>query len=79
MAEIKIVKNFNWRNLSKQFEIYMFVPGCPAISIPIRLSQNGLPLSLQLLSANFREDKLLAVAKWVEKAVQFPILEINDS
>lgn len=53
--------------------------GCPAISIPIRLSQNGLPLSLQLLSPNFTEDKLLAAAKWIETAVQFPILEISDS
>lgn len=53
--------------------------GCPAISVPICLSQNGLPISLQLLSANFREDKLLAAAKWVEKAVHFPILEISDS
>ncbi|PSN44413.1 Glutamyl-tRNA(Gln) amidotransferase subunit A [Blattella germanica] len=51
--------------------------GVPAISIPIRLSNQGLPLSLQLMAPLYREDMLLAVAKWIEKTVDFPRLEVQ--
>lgn len=46
--------------------------GIPAISIPIRLSETDLPLSLQLMGPKFSEEKLLTVAKWIEKEVNFP-------
>lgn len=49
--------------------------GIPAISIPIRLSQNGLPISLQLMSRNWNEELLLTVAKWIEAKVEFDCLE----
>lgn len=45
--------------------------GIPAVSIPIKLSSNNLPLSLQLMGNNFSEEKLLTVAKWIESVVQF--------
>lgn len=45
--------------------------GVPAISIPIKLSSNGLPLSLQLMGPNFSEEKLLTVAKFIENSVDF--------
>ncbi|XP_069700875.1 glutamyl-tRNA(Gln) amidotransferase subunit A, mitochondrial [Periplaneta americana] len=51
--------------------------GCPAITIPIKLSQRGLPLGLQLMSQNHREHQLLAAAKWIEQAVGFPRLELD--
>jgi aspartyl-tRNA(Asn)/glutamyl-tRNA(Gln) amidotransferase subunit A len=49
--------------------------GCPAITIPIKLSEQGLPLSLQLMAQNYREGMLLAVAKWIENVVDFPCLQ----
>ncbi|XP_018574583.1 glutamyl-tRNA(Gln) amidotransferase subunit A, mitochondrial isoform X2 [Anoplophora glabripennis] len=46
--------------------------GVPAISIPIKLSKKGLPLSLQLIGRNLSEPMLLALAKYIENIVQFP-------
>jgi aspartyl-tRNA(Asn)/glutamyl-tRNA(Gln) amidotransferase subunit A len=45
--------------------------GIPAISIPIKLSSNQLPLSLQLMTSNFNENKLFEVAKFIENTVDF--------
>jgi Asp-tRNA(Asn)/Glu-tRNA(Gln) amidotransferase A subunit family amidase len=55
--------------------LYKF-SGCPAVTIPIKLSKQGLPLSLQLMGQNYREDVLLGVAKWIESVVNFPCLEL---
>ncbi|KAM7362517.1 glutamyl-tRNA(Gln) amidotransferase subunit A, mitochondrial [Cochliomyia hominivorax] len=51
--------------------------GIPAISIPIRLSSQGLPISLQLMSNTLNEELLLTVAKWIEAQVNFNCLENN--
>jgi len=56
--------------------LYKF-SGCPAITIPIKLSEQGLPLSLQLMAQNYREGVLLAVAKWIENVVDFPCLKLE--
>ncbi|XP_011690710.1 PREDICTED: glutamyl-tRNA(Gln) amidotransferase subunit A, mitochondrial [Wasmannia auropunctata] len=53
--------------------------GLPAINVPIELSRNGLPLSLQLMAPLFHEQRLLTVAKWLEQAVRFPRLELKNS
>ncbi|CAG9794658.1 unnamed protein product [Diatraea saccharalis] len=45
--------------------------GIPAVSIPIRLSKNGLPLSLQLMGPYLSEDLLLNVARKIEELVNF--------
>lgn len=52
--------------------------GVPAINVPIKLSQSGLPLSLQLMAPPLHEEKLLAVAKWIESKVKFPRLHLKD-
>lgn len=49
--------------------------GVPAVSIPIRLSESKLPLSLQLMGPKFSEESLLNVAKWIENKVSFPHFE----
>ncbi|KAH8310844.1 hypothetical protein KR044_003206, partial [Drosophila immigrans] len=49
--------------------------GIPAVSIPVRLSKAGLPLSLQLMSNSFNEQLLLTVARWIEAQVGFDCLE----
>lgn len=45
--------------------------GCPALSIPIKLSEKGLPISIQLMAPNFQENMLLEVGAYVENAVNF--------
>uniref|UniRef100_T1HFK4 Glutamyl-tRNA(Gln) amidotransferase subunit A, mitochondrial n=1 Tax=Rhodnius prolixus TaxID=13249 RepID=T1HFK4_RHOPR len=50
--------------------------GCPAISIPVRISKNEMPLSVQLMAPNYKEESLLTLAYWIEKEVQFPLLRI---
>jgi aspartyl-tRNA(Asn)/glutamyl-tRNA(Gln) amidotransferase subunit A len=50
--------------------------GVPAISILIKLSSNGLPLSLQLMGPNFSEEKLFKVAKFIESSVDF--ISVHD-
>ncbi|XP_066157832.1 glutamyl-tRNA(Gln) amidotransferase subunit A, mitochondrial [Euwallacea fornicatus] len=46
--------------------------GVPAVSVPIKLSNEGLPISLQLIGRNLSEPMLLAIAKYIENIVQFP-------
>jgi Asp-tRNA(Asn)/Glu-tRNA(Gln) amidotransferase A subunit family amidase len=45
--------------------------GAPAISIPIALADNGLPLGLQLAGTARSDDRLLAVAQWCEDRLPF--------
>ncbi|KAG4067970.1 hypothetical protein HA402_010656 [Bradysia odoriphaga] len=45
--------------------------GIPAISIPIKLSSNQLPLSLQLMGPLLSDKNLFTVAKWIEQTVDF--------
>ncbi len=40
--------------------------GLPTVSLPLGWSSDGLPLSIQLVGAEYREDYLLARAAWVE-------------
>jgi aspartyl-tRNA(Asn)/glutamyl-tRNA(Gln) amidotransferase subunit A len=41
--------------------------GVPAISLPCGLDSSGLPIGLQLIGPDFREDRLLQVAYAFEK------------
>lgn len=45
--------------------------GIPAVTIPIRLSSQGMPLSVQLMGDRCSEQTLLTIAKWIENQVQF--------
>ena len=40
--------------------------GLPALTLPSGLTPAGLPLGVQLVAAPFREDTLIAVARWCE-------------
>lgn len=51
--------------------------GLPAVSLPCRLSRNGLPLSLQLIAPRFAEWDLLSAAKRLELELQFPRLDLH--
>jgi Asp-tRNA(Asn)/Glu-tRNA(Gln) amidotransferase A subunit family amidase len=45
--------------------------GLPSIALPSGLSNDGLPLSVQLVAGAFAEDGLLAVAQWCEAILNF--------
>ena len=43
--------------------------GFPTLTLPSGLSESGLPLGIQLASARFAEEKLLAAARWCEQVL----------
>jgi aspartyl-tRNA(Asn)/glutamyl-tRNA(Gln) amidotransferase subunit A len=45
----------------------------PAISVPLGLSAAGLPLSVQLAAAQYRDDLVLRAARVLERAVPVPV------
>jgi aspartyl-tRNA(Asn)/glutamyl-tRNA(Gln) amidotransferase subunit A len=45
--------------------------GFPALSLPIALAPNGLPLGMQLSAPALHDPRLLAVAKWCELRLPF--------
>lgn len=45
------------------------VTGCPAISLPCGLSQDGLPIGLQIIARPHDEHALLKFAAWVEQVL----------
>lgn len=53
------------------FNIPWTFSGLPAITLPSGLSESGLPLGIQLAGTHFGEAKLLAVARWCEKVLDF--------
>lgn len=52
--------------------------GIPAISIPIKLSEDKLPLSLQLMGPRFSEKRLFEAGKFIENIVNFPFFEYSQ-
>jgi amidase len=42
------------------------VTGCPAIAIPCGQTRDGLPCAIQIVARPYREDALLAAARWCE-------------
>ncbi|KAM9241375.1 glutamyl-tRNA(Gln) amidotransferase subunit A, mitochondrial isoform 3-T3 [Leptosomus discolor] len=52
--------------------------GLPAINVPTALSERGLPVGLQFIGRSFQEKQLLTVAKWFEKQVKFPMIQLEE-
>ncbi|KAJ8289360.1 hypothetical protein GJAV_G00000410 [Gymnothorax javanicus] len=50
--------------------------GIPAVTLPVALSQRGLPLSLQLTAAALQDRRLLCVAAWLERQLEFPQIQL---
>lgn len=46
--------------------------GIPALSLPIKLSQRGLPLSLQIMAPLYNDELLFDVGKFIENQCCFP-------
>jgi len=51
--------------------------GLPAITLPVTLSSNQLPIGLQLIGRHFAEQQLLTIAKAVEQLVDFKPLSLD--
>ncbi|XP_052607519.1 glutamyl-tRNA(Gln) amidotransferase subunit A, mitochondrial isoform X2 [Peromyscus californicus insignis] len=77
---LEFIKEDN-RTRSAQDDIFtqaVNMAGLPAVSVPVALSKQGLPIGLQLIGRAFCDQQLLAVAKWFEKQVQFPVIQLQD-
>jgi len=55
------------------FQVPWSLSGLPTIHLPSGLSEEGLPLGIQLIGGTFEEGKLLAIARWCEKVLQFSL------
>jgi aspartyl-tRNA(Asn)/glutamyl-tRNA(Gln) amidotransferase subunit A len=55
-----------------------FSLGLPAVSVPVALSSQGLPIGLQFIGRAFCDQQLLTIAKWFEKQVQFPVIQLQE-
>ncbi|XP_072933453.1 glutamyl-tRNA(Gln) amidotransferase subunit A, mitochondrial [Epargyreus clarus] len=81
LSDAPLYKDFSSKHNRDQcaFQDYCTQPanmaGIPAVSIPIRLSKNKLPLSLQLMGPCLSEELLLNVARRIENIVNFPSLD----
>ena len=51
--------------------------GLPAATVPVKLSSNSMPLSIQIIGKYGREDQVLSLAKFIEDKVQFPTLLLD--
>jgi amidase len=60
-----------------RFSFLATVTGLPAISVPVGLSDDGIPVGLQLIGPHRGEAQLLAVARAVESAVGGPLSPID--
>jgi Asp-tRNA(Asn)/Glu-tRNA(Gln) amidotransferase A subunit family amidase len=47
--------------------------GLPAISLPVGLGETGMPLAVQLVGALGADERLLAVARWCEQALNIDL------
>ena len=57
--------------LNDVFTVPASLAGLPAISVPIGLSKNGLPLGFQIIGKRFDENSILAAGKIIEDSANF--------
>ncbi|XP_064596159.1 glutamyl-tRNA(Gln) amidotransferase subunit A, mitochondrial-like [Liolophura sinensis] len=68
------------RTRSENEDVYtqcVNLAGLPAITVPAGLSDNGMPIGLQLIGKAFSEQQLLSSAKWLEQQIDFPRLNLD--
>ncbi|KAG8522117.1 Glutamyl-tRNA(Gln) amidotransferase subunit A, mitochondrial, partial [Galemys pyrenaicus] len=77
---MEFIKEDN-RTRSAQDDIFtqaVNMAGLPAVNVPMALSSQGLPIGLQFIGRAFCDQQLLTVAKWFEKQVQFPVIQLQE-
>lgn len=60
--------------INDMFTVPANLAGLPAISVPAALSQNGLPLGLQLISNSFDEATMFDIAFAIERSANFNVI-----
>jgi aspartyl-tRNA(Asn)/glutamyl-tRNA(Gln) amidotransferase subunit A len=60
--------------LNDLFTVTASLAGLPAMSLPVGLSKDGLPLGLQLITGSLQEEKLFNIATALENAAGFKFL-----
>jgi aspartyl-tRNA(Asn)/glutamyl-tRNA(Gln) amidotransferase subunit A len=60
------------------FQVPWSFSGLPTITLPSGLSQEGLPLGIQLVGKAFCEGNLLALARWCEKALEISLTSVLE-
>lgn len=61
--------------LNDIFTVPINLAGLPALSVPVALNNDGLPLGMQLIAPSFAEVTLFNVAEKIEEAAQFSKLK----
>jgi len=61
------------------FQVPWTTSGLPAVTLPSGLSQDGMPLAVQLAGPPFEEGRLLGVAKWCESTLGVRLCPPNYS
>jgi aspartyl-tRNA(Asn)/glutamyl-tRNA(Gln) amidotransferase subunit A len=54
--------------IHRPFQNAYNLTGCPAVSLPMGLNREGMPLSLQIAGPEWSEGKILAIAGAYEEA-----------
>ncbi len=60
------------------YTIVVNMAGLCAISIPVGLNEQNMPVAIQIIAPAFREDLLIKIATFLEKQIQFKGLEPNQ-
>jgi aspartyl-tRNA(Asn)/glutamyl-tRNA(Gln) amidotransferase subunit A len=60
------------RRMLGRFSRLYNLAGLPAIVLPAGLTDEGLPVAVQLAAGQFREGTLLGCARWIEQALGWP-------
>lgn len=63
-------RNLTTTGSSALISPFTFV-GFPSITIPSRLSENGMPFGIQLIARPMDEETLFSIARWCEKILNF--------
>ncbi len=71
-----------WRMFDRTLALTPFtqlsnITGAPAISLPVYLSDKGLPIGVQFMAARGQEALLLQVAEWFEEQGQFEMRQFS--
>jgi len=73
-SNIHIYRARGWASYILQFFV---IAGLPAVTLPVALSSNQLPIGLQLIGRQFAEQQLLSTAKAIERLVDFRPLSLD--
>ena len=59
--------------LNDVFTVPVNLAGLPAISVPVGLDRENLPIGMQLIGNSFNEEKILSLASCIEKSAKFEL------